>query len=272
MLSIQPDLVVTNLSLGQNSAVVGNDFSLAVNWTVKNQGNWAPTQNWVDNFYLSSNSSYDSTAVFVGGVTRDTSFPLAIGGSYTSSTELAIPNTALRGSQYLLVYVDQANSINESDLSNNVMAAFINLTAPSVNLAVSGALVVPTSLVAGNGGSAIVSWTVTNSGADTAVAAWTDGVYLSSATTLNAGSVKLGEFSPDPGAETPFDLAPAQVTANQRRYQSLTLPCWAAKMSSSSPTTTARRPKAARRITWPRRRSRWRCPPACQICKLPRDR
>ena len=137
MLSVQPDLVATLLAPGLPSAVVGNDFSLPVTWTVKNQGTFAPTENWGDNFYLSSKNTYDTSAVLVGSYAWGGSLPLAVGGSSSASTDLTIPNTALRGNQYLLVFVDQADSLDESALSNNTAAAPIQLTAPNVNLAVS---------------------------------------------------------------------------------------------------------------------------------------
>jgi hypothetical protein len=196
MLSVSPDLTVTAASLGAPSVEVGNGATISLNYTVQNVGTYAPPQDWTDGFYLSSKTSLDQTAVLVGSATRDDSgFPLAIGGSYTTSTTLTIPNTSLRGNNYLLVVADPSDSIHESNTNNNTMAMPIDLTGANVDLAVSSPAVSPGSLVAGNGASATISWTVTNNGSETAAAGWSDGVYLSSKTTLDGTAVKLGDFA-----------------------------------------------------------------------------
>jgi hypothetical protein len=195
MLSASPDLTVTAATIGAPSVEVGNAATLSLDYSVQNKGTFAPAQTWTDSFYLSSKTSLDQTALRIGSVTRaDSGFPLAVGGSYTTSTILTIPNTALLGNQYLLVVTDPADSINESNTANNTIAVPIQLTAANVDLAVSNPAVTPGSLVAGNGATATVSWTVTNNGGETAAASWSDGVYLSSKTTLDATAVRLGEF------------------------------------------------------------------------------
>ncbi len=211
MLAFQPDLTVTNVLLGSPTAVVGNADNLSITWTVENQGTWAPTQNWNDSFYLSNTTTYNSSAVFVGSVSRDDSFPLLAGSSYTSTTTLAIPNTALQGNQYLLVVTDPTNTINESNTANNVGAAAIDLTAPNVDLEVSNPSVTTASLIAGNGNSVNVSWTVTNEGSDSANTAWSDGLYLASGTTVDANSQLLGTYT------APSTLAPAPVIRRAKR-------------------------------------------------------
>ncbi len=193
LLSVQPDLTVTNLTLGSPSAVVGNNYYLPVTWTVKNQGTWAPPQNWQDAFYLSSNNFPDSSALLIGSVSRDEPFPLAIGGSYTSSTMLTIPQTTLSGNQYLLVVTDPQNTIEESNTANNTLAAPISLSAPNVKLVISNASAQPTSVTAGNGATVSVSWTVINEGTDPAQTSWVDNIYLSSHTTVNSSAQLLGE-------------------------------------------------------------------------------
>ena len=156
MLSSQPDLVVTNLALGQNSAVVGDNFSLSVTWTAKNEGNWAPAQKLGGQFLPVVQHHVRRYARSLWAACRGTvHFRWPSAARMEVPADLTIPNTSLRGSQYLLVYVNQANSVNESDLTNNVLAVPINLTADELNLAVSGESVAPTSLVAGNGASAM---------------------------------------------------------------------------------------------------------------------
>ena len=121
----------------------------------------------------------------------------------------------MRGNEYLLVVADAANSLNEPNTTGNTTAVPIDLTAPNVDLAVSNPAVTPGSLVAGNGATATVSWTVTNSGGETAAAGWSDGVYLSSKTTFNSTAVKLGDFA-----------APATLAAggSYSRTESVTIP------------------------------------------------
>ena len=174
LLSIQPDLIVADALVGPATTVVGNNDSVAVTWTVKNQGTWAPTQNWRDAFYLSNRNVLDNTAVFVGSVARYDAFPLAIGGTYTSSTTLTIPSISLQGNQNLLVVTDPGNTINESDANNNTFSVPIGLSAPNVNLAISNASATPASVTAGNGAVISVSWTVTNNGTDPAQTSWYD--------------------------------------------------------------------------------------------------
>ncbi|MGA2033680.1 MAG: CARDB domain-containing protein, partial [Thermoguttaceae bacterium] len=210
-----PDLTVVGANLGFNTAVVGNDFKLPVTWTVKNQGNYAPAQNWSDSFYLSGKNTYDSSAQLVAAVSRDDSLPLAIGGAYSSSTTLTIPNTALQGQQYLLVVTDPGNTINESNTANNTFPLPITLSQPSVDLAVSGASASSTNLVAGDGATVSVSWTVSNHGNDTAQATWSDGIYLSSKTTYDTSAVALGDF------HAPHTLA---AGGNYSQTQTVTIP------------------------------------------------
>jgi len=215
LLSVAPDLTVVSANLGFNTAVVGNDFKLPVTWTVENQGNFAPPQNWSDSFYISSRNTYDGSAQLVGEVSRDDPLPLAIGGTYTSSTTLTIPNTALQGQQYLLVVTDPSNTINESNTANNTFPLPIALSQPSVDLAVSSASASSSNLVAGDGATVSVSWTVTNHGNDTAQATWSDGIYLSSETTYDTSALLLGSFA------APQTLAPG---AGYSQTQTVTIP------------------------------------------------
>ncbi len=214
LFSAQPDLTALSLTASP-AAIVGDNGTIAATWTVKNQGTWAPTQNWADAFYLSNNTTYDSSAVPVGSQTRADPFPLAIGGSYTATTTLTVPNTSLRGTQYLLVVTDPTNAINESDTTNNTASTPVTLSAPNVNLTLSNVQVTPASALAGDGASVNVSWTVTNQGTDTALAAWADAVYLSTKTTFDASAQLLGNYN----APTPLAAG-----ASYNQITSITVP------------------------------------------------
>ena len=215
LLTAQPDLTVLSASLGSLTLVEGNQYQLPVTWTVKNQGAFAPSQNWTDGFYLSSKTTYDSSALFINGISRSDALPLAIGGAYTASTTLTIPASSLLGNQNILVVTDPGDTINESNTDNNAYSVAVQVAAPNVNLAVSNVSIASHQLVAGNGDTMSVSWTVTNTGTDTAKTSWSDGVYLSSKQAVDSTAVFLGSFV------APNTLAP---NASYTQTQTVTIP------------------------------------------------
>ncbi len=128
-----------------------------------------------------------------------------------------MPNTAV-GARYLLVVTNPYGGQAESDAAgglgaNNVYALPITLSAPNVDLTVTGATA-PASAISGD--TLPVSFTVQNQGSVAAGANWSDQVYFSKSPILDSSAVSVGGFS---AAQRPL-LAGASYVQNQ----SVTLP------------------------------------------------
>ena len=191
-----PDLAVSDVS-GPASAVLNS--SVTVGWTVTNVGT-APAlaAGWSDAVYLSSQSTFDGSARLLATVLYTNSNGLAAQGFYQVSTSVPIPNSAT-GQQYLLIVANngmvdgQFSGQVESNLGNNVTSIGIDLTAPNVQLGLSSPSVAQTTVNSGN--PVDVSWTVTNTGTDSAGGPWYDEVYLSTSNTFDGSAQLLGKVA-----------------------------------------------------------------------------
>jgi len=117
-----PDLVVTGFS-APASARVGQ--SVAVSWTAANEGTASAKAPWSDSVYLSTQPTCCAGASLLA--TTSHTAALAVGGSYTQSRSLVIPRKPA-GSYYLIVDLDAANALNESDEANNQRAVPFTIT------------------------------------------------------------------------------------------------------------------------------------------------
>ena len=153
------DLVVTQAT-APLSAVEGNGHSIALSWTVKNQGtDTANNAFWDDAVYLSDKSTLDSTATLLTTQFQSNA-ALAPGATYTATQTATIPNTAT-GAKFLLFVTNDGHSQGESNTSNNVFSLPIQLNSPgNVDLTISGTG--PASAVIG--ASIPITWTVNNAG------------------------------------------------------------------------------------------------------------
>jgi subtilase family serine protease len=167
----QPDLAITTAT-SPSQAALGE--TIAVNWTVQNQGNVAATGNWYDSIYISDDLIFDSSDEQLTSYSDSTRITLAVNGTYSSNRNIIIPNTAT-GQRYLLFVADAGKQIGERLDSNNVKAVAINLTAPDLEVTAATSNVSS----AAWGDTVNVSWTVTNTGAYSAAANWGDQIYLS---------------------------------------------------------------------------------------------
>jgi subtilase family serine protease len=170
------DLIIESAT-APSSAVLGD--TVALSWTVKNQGTGDAPRNWSDYVYISSNQTLDGSDTLVTSEGVSTQTPLAADTSYTINKNVILPSTAT-GDRYLLFVTDRDNNQGETNENNNVRAVAINLSAP--NLTVSEATA-PTQ--ASLGSSIAVSWTVNNLGTTAASADWSDYIYVSSDTNLD---------------------------------------------------------------------------------------
>ncbi|TAK33737.1 MAG: hypothetical protein EPO21_11995 [Chloroflexota bacterium] len=152
--------------------------SVAISWTVKNQGDADAAPAWEDRVYLSTDMTLDSTDTYVTRVTHDTA--LMAGSSYGVSQSVTAPKVA-PGNYFLILRADMYNAVIESSEMNNSVA--IPFTIQSTDL-VPTAFTAPT--IAPAGQSVALSWTVKNQGNADAASSWEDRVYLSTDTTLDS--------------------------------------------------------------------------------------
>jgi subtilase family serine protease len=154
------------------SANVGE--TIAVSWTVTNQGSSEAVADWYDYVYISDDETFNFTDTYISSRWAGNQTPLVAGAGYTATQNIFIPNTTATGSRYLVFVADGSNSQRETNESNNVRA--VPITLGSVDLAVSAA----TAPASANVGETVeVSWTVTNQGNAVASGDWYDYVYIS---------------------------------------------------------------------------------------------
>ncbi len=190
---LQPDV---DLQVTATSApgVAGLGEMIDISWTVTNTGSEAAVAEWYDSVYLSADPALGADDVELIWEAAGWASPLPGGGSYQTTTQAWIPNTAPTGAVYLLFAADTRRGGGggeemgdpeaftgvqpETNEDNNVTARAITLTSPDVDLELAGADA-PTDLHAG--GTAVVGWTVRNTGSEAATAEYrSDNVYFSS--------------------------------------------------------------------------------------------
>ena len=161
--------------------------SIAVSWTVKNQGDAAATAPWIDRVYLYSTPVCCWYSPVLVSASRPA--PLGPGASYTQSRSVTVPNVPA-GTYYLAVRADDGQVVVESDDGNNERSTPIVVTTPDLTGA---SLAAPASARALQ--TVALAWTVSNVGSGPAKAAWTDSVYLSTDPACCAGDTVLASAS-----------------------------------------------------------------------------
>ncbi|HEV8441135.1 MAG TPA: CARDB domain-containing protein [Methylomirabilota bacterium] len=175
-----PDLAPAGVTA---PASVNAQQSVAVSWTVRNQGQGSASGLWTDTLYISREPVCCAGATSLGAFNVAPTVPA--GGSYTQTQTVNIPSLA-PGAYYLLLWTDSSNLVYESDEANNRLAQPITVTAPDL---VPTALTAPPSVSTQQ--SVSVSWTVRNEGSGPATGSWTDTLYLSASSTCCAGATAL---------------------------------------------------------------------------------
>jgi hypothetical protein len=135
--------------------------SLALSYTVTNAGaSTTPNTNWIDDIYLSPQSTISSSAILLGSV--DHGGALAAGQSYTQAETYTLP-TNLSGPYYVIIDTDAGDSVFELDKTNNVAASAspLNIDFSPVDLTVTN---VTAPITGAAGHQLLVSWKVSNSG------------------------------------------------------------------------------------------------------------
>lgn len=207
-ISVQlPDLVVTTAS-APSAAELGT--SIDVEWTVLNQGTVPAATVWYDVFYLSDDTVYSFDDTFVGSYYNSLYAGLGSGESYSVSTSLYLPSTAI-GSRYLLIQADGFAYQPETDNNNNTYVLPIELSGP--DLVPLSALGPATGILSET---ISVEYTVQNQGNASTTAYFYDAFYVSDDEFLDASdtfitSVVAGNFG-SPMAPSDSYTQTSQIT------------------------------------------------------------
>jgi len=124
----KPDLIVQNQSVSKTYVKAGDSISLSCK--VKNQGQGSAGSSKL-RYYLSSNSSYSSSDVYLD---YDSVSSLSSGNSGSESENVRIPSNTSSGTKYILFRADADSSVSESNESNNVSYKKIYVNKPSISL------------------------------------------------------------------------------------------------------------------------------------------
>ncbi len=218
-----PDLVVTSVQ-APTSAAEGTPID--VTWTVANQGQGQADGAWVDRVYLQEAGNSSAPVVELGQFT--TNGPLAPGTSYTRTYQVALP-AHINDAYTVFVTTDYVGSDNShpnptvyegpagsTAVTNDTTAAPSPLAVsaqPRPDLQVVN-IQAPSSVPAGSALS--VTFDVLNQGTvATNVPHWVDRVYLSLDTTIDPGSLLIGEVGNqsalEPGQEYQSTAGPLIV-------------------------------------------------------------
>lgn len=110
------DLAVTSLTVTPLN--VSNRESIKVQWRVENAGGSSTEdRNWVDNIYLSKDSTFvKNSAIYLSGIGRPVA--LAAGDGYDRELTVPTPND-LTGAYFLYVVTDAGEQVYEYDLESN---------------------------------------------------------------------------------------------------------------------------------------------------------
>ncbi len=183
------DVSAANLTVSSVSAPPAANLGDPINvtWTVQNTGAGPADEQWTDGVYYSKKDFYDSSATLLAQVPEGANSPLAVGDSYTQSTQVTLPSGLAAGTYYILVYTDILDNQPETDKSDN--------SAASSPVQVTGADLTVSSASAPDSGdfgqSFTVNWSVLNAGNGAADGNWTDGIYFSRKSTFDNTAVLL---------------------------------------------------------------------------------
>jgi subtilase family serine protease len=196
---LPPDL---NVSAASAPSIGGADADLVVTDTTRNQGTGVASAS-TTGFYLSSNSSFDASDVFLGSRPVPRLLP---GETNAGSITLRIPASAVTGTYYLLVKSDWDAKVPENVETNNVKASGSIKIGPDM---VVSAVTVPASAAVGVAFS--ISETTLNQGGGRATATTTR-FFLSTNPSLDAADVLLASHDVPELAAGASDAGSTSVT------------------------------------------------------------
>jgi subtilase family serine protease len=178
-IQIGGDLVITAIGVPATGIAGG---TLTVTDTTKNQ-NVAPVAQTSTGFYLSSNSTFETTDTFLGSRTVPA---LGSMGVQSGSTPVVVPQGTAPGTYYVIAVADWNNAVPESLETNNTRASSAVRIGPDLTVS---SLNAPASAAAG----ATISGsdTTMNQGGESTPVSVTK-FYLSTNTTLDASDPLIG--------------------------------------------------------------------------------
>ena len=187
-------MVLPNLTVSATTSPpsIAAGENLTVTWTVRNTDLAAAQPPWTDRVVLSRDQYFgNSDDVQIDAST--TTQALVASGTYDRQATLKVP-FGLEGAFRIMWKVDTGNTVSESDETDNLVSAPIDLlyAPPPADLRVDAVTIPGT---AASGETISVAWRVTNAGtATTESSQWSDRVYLSNNDTLG-GDVELATFA-----------------------------------------------------------------------------
>jgi hypothetical protein len=149
-----------------------------LSWTVDNVGADSINQAWSDEIFLSTKSTFDSTARSLLTQSAADVIPLAAGAYYQRTATITLPldRTTISGTYYVLVETDALGQVPDPTITDNFGSQAIALTLPPLPDLTPGSLSLPAQGY--NGQKIVVSWIDANGGTAGAVGPWTDNIYL----------------------------------------------------------------------------------------------
>ncbi len=183
--------LIVSAASAPGSAAAG--ASVAVSYTVENEGTDIATADWQDAVYLSNSPTVNAYSTLLDITDETSQAPLSGGNSYTVNENVDLSsyyqssNASINpGNHYLVFVANGQGGVNS--YTGSSYAVPISITAP--DLAVTAASFTGSSV---EGGSINVHWTVQNLGTADATGSWYDTVYLSDSPVLGAASqIELG--------------------------------------------------------------------------------
>ena len=132
------DLVISQAAAPASAA---SGSTIAVSWTVANDGGSPADASWYDAVYLSDDNVWDGADGLLASGWKNVAGSLAVGGSYTAERSLSLPLVA-DGDWFLVFVADRGRNLLEGNRANNVYAKPIHLTVSALEdgVAVAGAL------------------------------------------------------------------------------------------------------------------------------------
>lgn len=143
-----------------------------VSWRVANQGSGTLYPEWLDEVYLSTNSTLTASAISLGRFWQTNS--LAAGTNYVMTSQLTLPE--VNAGNYYVLFMTDAWRTNVLEANENDNFAAVPIAIASADLAAQS-LLAPAILSSQQPVSPIFS--VANAGAVTAFPGWSDRLYLS---------------------------------------------------------------------------------------------
>ncbi|MCX6922884.1 MAG: hypothetical protein NT154_06690, partial [Verrucomicrobia bacterium] len=184
------DLVAPNFTVTNATAQFGQ--MLWVTWTVRNTGT-TNAAGWSDRVYLSSANriTAESIALCPPLSARNA---LAAGASYTNTTHVTLPLYAglPAGNYYLVVTADCANSLPESNETNNWASRLVSVSIPPLPDLVVAQVLAPTMATAGQ--TIDLALAVTNQGTASVTQQWTGLISITNAA-LGRHDLTLFDFT-----------------------------------------------------------------------------